>query len=485
MAGGWLAKIMDAKDGEEFSVLDLAGGGQAFLQSDETVHAIWFPKGAYESESDCLASLEEAGIKASLEWMDEVPDEKKETAKRALCVKCGAEVDATEGDPSEYECAVCGSTMVRFQLETATIDDVEIFRTGNWKKHNYTIEDLDSMIRNHEKGVIRGYAYVSPDGDHDDRPHGSRPLLTALAQGWIDKMWRVGDRLKARIKQVPRRLAELWEAGAVKSKSVEVWPTFYTTDGKEHGAAFEAVLVFGRGLPAVYDLDDAIKVYYTVDRTPQKSKVRIDVAEMIDGASEGTTDPAGDEDHKINDPPAPGAKGAKAKKEKRMSEELERQKAEIEKIAQMRADLEVERLKVEHASALQKMQAERDAIKAEADKAKEALKAARRGEIEKFVVARIDAKQIVPAGRDATIAHMLDMDEATEADYRKRLENLPAAHTDATVPTTEPKTEVAEDKNLDEDEKRAKAIEDKAAELMKVSPKLSAMEALATAKALV
>jgi hypothetical protein len=306
-------------------------------------------------------------------------------------------------------------------------------------------------------------------------------MLSALAHGWVEKLWRIGDRLKARIKQVPARLAELIQSGACKQKSIEVWPEFETTDGQKRGAALEAILMFGRGLPAVHDLDDAVAVYYTVDRSAKEAKETIDID--ADGARAGATDD--DEDDTSHPQPEGNTGNQNTDKEYSMTE-LEKLRAEFDKkaeIAKMQADNELERLKTEHSRALQKAETERDEAKAEAEKLRKAANERDRADIEKFVVERIDAKQIEPSAKEATVEHILGMKPDARADYQEKLTKLPAAHTDATVPTTEPTP--PEDGATDDGTKKADKIEKIATDLLKKHPELSADEALTQAKDLI
>jgi hypothetical protein len=227
-----------------------------------------------------------------------------------------------------------------------------------------------------------------------------------------------------------------------------------------------------------------------LDRTPSESKQVIDVEEMRDSASVGGTSQEPREEHTEKQrPQAAGAPAAKEKrKEKSVSEELEKLKAEVEaneKIARMRADLEVTRLKAEHETAMQKMQADRDTEKLRADKAEAKVNAAKRADIERFVVARIDKKQIEPASKDSTVEHILGMDEAKGTEYMKLLEKLPLAHVDATLPTTEPDKEAFKDEKTDRAVAEANRIELKAMELQRANPNLSAREAMDKARGMV
>ena len=408
--------------------------------------------------------------------------------QRAICPKCGELAEAKDGKPSEYECAKCGVGLVEFKLEIATVDEMEIFRTGKWKGHNYTVADLDSMIANQEKGIIRGYMYTTPDGDHDPRPTGSRPLLESLSQGWIEKLWRVGDRLKAKIKQVPAQIADMIDKGAIKQKSVEVWPKFKTQDGKQHGAVFEALLMFGRGLPAVYDLDDAVKVYYTVKRSESDERQTIDM-EKYSGGNRST--PRGGptpDDVKIQatvrEAAARKLAAEKRNKEIIMSEELE--KLRQAETAKMQAELALEKMKGEHTLELTKLKAEIAAgvekIKAETEKHTAAMRESRKADVVKFVDERIAKFQILPTSKASEVDQILGMPEADAKVRMTAMEKLAPVHTDAEVATTEPdygKLPQA----LKDDVKKADKIESVAEELMKKNPAMSASEALERAKA--
>lgn len=296
-------------------------------------------------------------------------------------------------------------------------------------------------------------------------------------------MWRVGDRLKARIKQVPRVVAELLETGGLKQKSIEVWPDFATTDGKKHGAALEAILIFGQGLPAVFDLDDAVKVYYTVDRTPEDGKQVIDVEITRPSAADGEARVNGD--IHMTEKQRPGAAGVPAaenqkRKETRVSEELEKLRAdEVVRLHKQVSDGESQIAKLK--TSLEEMTTERDKERKEKEMLAKRVEMKDRAEIARFVDERVKARQLEPSQKDATVDHMLEMDEDKRSEYQKRLTALPACHTDASVPTTKPDPQ--EEVDADPDIRRANAIDKKAEELMKGDAKLSVADALARAKA--
>jgi len=153
-------------------------------------------------------------------------------------------------------------------METRTVDEVEILRTGKWKGLEWTEEDLDHVVANFENGVASIPLKITDNGDHDGSP---MVLPGGAALGWVEKLKRNGNKLVARIKQVPKLVAELWQNGGLAKKSVEGYVDFETTDGEKHGKTLTGLLLFGgEGFPAVHGLSDLVKVYKLEKARPLK-----------------------------------------------------------------------------------------------------------------------------------------------------------------------------------------------------------------------
>jgi hypothetical protein len=80
------------------------------------------------------------------------------------------------------------------------------------------------------------------------------------AAGWVSSLKKVGNKLLASFVGVPKKIAELIEAGAYKKVSSEIY-TAYEIAGKKYGKALKAVSLLGADIPAVKTLNDIVAQY--------------------------------------------------------------------------------------------------------------------------------------------------------------------------------------------------------------------------------
>lgn len=181
--------------------------------------------------------------------------------KRVRCPGCGKIEVMKFGEDAEYVCSSCNTDMVEYQLNPVDIEKMNIFRTGKWKGITFGNKELDEMIQNFNGGIVAPYLKLTETGEHTPR----QPLLRALAFGWVSRLYREGDRLYADYKQVPSEVADLIDAGALKKKSVELFINYRGSDGNLYGYVLKSILMFGAGVPAVWGLEDAVKIHEHTD----------------------------------------------------------------------------------------------------------------------------------------------------------------------------------------------------------------------------
>ena len=120
-------------------------------------------------------------------------------------------------------------------IETAELKDVEILSVGNWtgnRKAQVTSSDLDQMVEHFKSGVAEPSLTIDHNDGYTDKV---KNFLKVSALGWVNKLWRKGDRLMADFNQVPKQIAELIKAGTLKKRSVEFFPKDepYLVNGKK------------------------------------------------------------------------------------------------------------------------------------------------------------------------------------------------------------------------------------------------------------
>ena len=109
----------------------------------------------------------------------------------------------------------------------------EIFMAGKWNNTIYTEVDIDKIISAFNEGVI------SKDGvplklGHSDK-QGILQKNGYAAAGWVESLKRVGKKLIAKFKDIPKVIAELIKNNAYKNVSVELYHDYtYPLNGKKY-----------------------------------------------------------------------------------------------------------------------------------------------------------------------------------------------------------------------------------------------------------
>ncbi|MDD4985108.1 MAG: phage protease [Dehalococcoidales bacterium] len=152
------------------------------------------------------------------------------------------------------------------KLETVDINGVEIMATGTWQGANgearITEKDLENMVSafadltgnknlNYEPPVKLGHTEKQKLIQEDGLP----------AAGWIKSVKKVGGKLVADLKDVPKKIAELMQAGAYKKRSAEFYRN-YEIGGRKYPIVLKALALLGADIPAVKTISD-IKALYT------------------------------------------------------------------------------------------------------------------------------------------------------------------------------------------------------------------------------
>jgi hypothetical protein len=104
------------------------------------------------------------------------------------------------------------------------IDELEIFRAGDYPQGRYTAEDLRRIADNYDPAWHEAPCCVTHAGDPNDDPAGR-------AHGWVKRLWVRGDRLIAAVRDVPADFAEALRAGRFRKRSAAVYSALPLPDG--------------------------------------------------------------------------------------------------------------------------------------------------------------------------------------------------------------------------------------------------------------
>jgi len=146
------------------------------------------------------------------------------------------------------------------ELETVSIDDVEIMAVGTWTgsggPRTYKKKDLDELVNsfnalsadsklNYEPPVKLGHDKNQKLLQKDGYP----------SAGWVRSLKRVGDKLVASFQDVPKKIGDIIKAGGYKKVSSEI--NFeYGVGGKVWPVVLKAVSMLGGDIPAVKTIAD-------------------------------------------------------------------------------------------------------------------------------------------------------------------------------------------------------------------------------------
>ena len=137
----------------------------------------------------------------------------------------------------------------------ASISNLEVFGVGTHRamtgQVTITEQDLDNMVSafNELTNVIKPHLKLGHT--EAQKWFGQKDGIPSL--GWIEKVWRVGGKLLANIKDVPEALISLLRQGRYHNVSAEVYFDMEHED-KKYPRVLSAISLLGVEMPAVKDL---------------------------------------------------------------------------------------------------------------------------------------------------------------------------------------------------------------------------------------
>jgi septal ring factor EnvC (AmiA/AmiB activator) len=142
-------------------------------------------------------------------------------------------------------------------LETKDIKGVEIFSVGTWNGDEYTMEDLNEMVKNFSELRSGLKPHLKLGHDEDQRLIQTDGLP---AVGWIERLYVMGDKLVADFSQIPKTIYDLIESGGYKKVSSEIYYNLKIGE-KIYNKVLAAVALLGADTPAVMNLKDILAFY--------------------------------------------------------------------------------------------------------------------------------------------------------------------------------------------------------------------------------
>ena len=343
----------------------------------------------------------------------------------------GSTIAAPEGAP------VININIGSFKLETREIKNVEILHAGRFKGVDYAAAELDQFIENFTNQVAEPVLTI----DHDESLTGKvAKEFKVAALGYVSALKRVGDKLYADFKQVPKLIADLIEAGPLKQRSVEFFKTFKTSAGKVLKNVLTGVTFFGSGLPAVSGMSDLMNFFKseTMANGQCDDEIKSESIEVfkVEDTMADQMPPAGAAPAKVEEVTIPKSEYdnllAIVKEYNDMKKESDPNavKCKDDQIESFKKETEELKVKLESAN---KAASEFEAFKAEALKT----------EAESYVSGQIQGKKLLPKFKDMKVADYIRLKsdnaalELFKSEIEQRADVIPENFLDVSTPQAE------------------------------------------------
>ena len=373
------------------------------------------------------------------------------------CPKCGKVQEMKYGGtPSDYECPDCAVDCIAYkeeEKEPVTVDDVEILRTGKWKGLKWSKEDLDHVIRNFRNGIAKIGLKVTKDGSHEGKPL-VQPGGASL--GWVDRLWRKGEKLMARFCEVPKEIGKLIKKGAISQKSVEGREHFVTGDGQDHGRALTGCLFFGaNGVPAVHGLSDLVKLYKLEEGEPASGFAyrETDYEPTEERNADSDNNPETGARESKNDQGGASSVDITLKQEEYKTLVADASKLSVVESERDKATAELAEIKLQLESATNSLTKAEDALKGY----REREEAHTRNEMRTFAHKLVEEGKINKDAEDSEVEHLLTLEGDARKDRMDRLVKLQSCYGDKVAAQVPVADGASDDLDLDSLDERTEA----------------------------
>ena len=138
--------------------------------------------------------------------------------------------------------------------QTFNLNGVEIFSTGVWNGDRYSEKDLDAMIENFDDVGFEPPVKLGHNEEQSELQDG-QPAL-----GYISKIYKVGSKLVADFKELPKKVYDAIKRGNYKRVSSEIYWN-YKANGSTFNRVLKAVALLGADIPAVTNLESIEGLY--------------------------------------------------------------------------------------------------------------------------------------------------------------------------------------------------------------------------------
>lgn len=168
-------------------------------------------------------------------------------------------------------------------MQTFDINGVEIFECGTHRGVEYKDEDLQLMADNYDmlKDKVKPPVKLGHNEDQSILQADGLP-----SAGWVTNLKKVGSKLIADFKSVPRAVKDIIDAGGYNRVSSEIYNTFKDSDGSSYSNVLRAVALLGADVPQVKTLKDLVAMYGENDTSENISVFTYERSEVMEEKKE-------------------------------------------------------------------------------------------------------------------------------------------------------------------------------------------------------
>lgn len=141
-------------------------------------------------------------------------------------------------------------------FEMYDLNGADIFAVGKHKGKVYTSKDLDHILEAFNKLGRRVHAPLKVGHDNKLAHTDGRPAV-----GWVENVRRVGNKLVADFKRMPKVVYEAVRRGLYNEVSSEIWSQFEDSDGNVWPRVLTGVAILGANIPAVDNISDLASLF--------------------------------------------------------------------------------------------------------------------------------------------------------------------------------------------------------------------------------
>ena len=144
-----------------------------------------------------------------------------------------------------------------------TFEAIPVFKAGTWKGREYSIADLDEIVRN-TNSLIKSNKHTPPlKLGHNE----AQELLKNDGlpnAGFGVNFYRNGSTIFCEFADMPQMVADLVQAKRYSEVSIELYDDFVHPDTQENiGLVIRAIALLGADIPAVKGLGDIHKIFHS------------------------------------------------------------------------------------------------------------------------------------------------------------------------------------------------------------------------------